>query len=262
MGLFDFLKKGSNPPPAAGAAPVKTASSKKVASFAKVVADKRAQTYDRAEAIQALSALKTGEGAEALLKRFAFSIDPSITDQEEKESAFVGVIAAGKDAIPHVLTFCERAEVLTWPLRILRDLCGDEEFKTELLKLAERFDTEYARNVEPKLQVIGALAEVHGEDVRAEVERFLDDSNETVRFHAVQTTFAQESEACVPALVKLLEAEESIRIKNKVCEGLVARKWRIPSELLQTASKGFGDVEDYSLAKDGTIARYGGFTIA
>jgi hypothetical protein len=260
MGLFDFLKKGSNPPPAGSQA--KTPAAKKVASHAKVVADKRAQTYDRAEAIQALSALKSAEAAEALLKRFTFTIDPSITDQEEKESAFVGIVGAGKDAVPHVLAFCEKAEVLTWPIRILRDLLDDGEYKAELLKLSETFDTEYARNVEPKLQVIQALGEVKGDDVLAAVERFLDDANESVRFQAVQTTLAQESRACLPALVKLLQAEESIRIKNKVCEGLVARSWKIPSELVGEADKAFSDLEDYALAKDGTVSRYGGFRIA
>ncbi len=261
MGLFDFLKKGSSPPPAAGGAP-KTPTSKKIASHAKSVADKRAQTYDRAEAIQALAAMKSGEAAEALLKRFTFTIDPSITDQEEKESAYLGVVAAGKEAVPHVVEFCEKAEVLTWPIRILRDILSDEELKVELLKLVESFDTEYARNVEPKLQVINALSELKGEDVRVAVERFLDDANETVRFQAVQAVVAQESEACLPALVKLLEAEESIRIKNKVCEGLVSRGWKIPAPLVGSATKAFEDLQDYALGADGKVSRYGGFSMA
>ena len=92
MGFFDFLKKkedankGSTPPPA----------DKKVAGHAKVVADKRAQTYDRMESLQALADVRTAESAAALLKRFSFSIDPSITDQEEKDVAFEGIVAAGR----------------------------------------------------------------------------------------------------------------------------------------------------------------------
>src|SRR4051812_37164790 len=109
MGIFDFLKKGSVPPP-----PAKPQLSKKVAGPAKTVADKRAQTYDRAEAIRVLSELKTAEAAEALLKRFNFTIDPSITDQEEKEAAFLGIVSCGEDAVAPVVEFCEKAEVLTW----------------------------------------------------------------------------------------------------------------------------------------------------
>src|SRR5690606_25078941 len=154
-------------------------------------ADKRAQTYDRVEAIHALAEMKTPEAAAALLKRFSFVIDPSITDAEEKELAFRGILAAGKDVVPAVVEFCTKAEALTWPLKVLKELLDEEEYRDELLDLLERFDTEYARNVEPKIQLVQALEEVVHEDVRESVERFFEDVNETVRFHAVQTTFAQ-----------------------------------------------------------------------
>ena len=75
-------------------------------------------------------------------------------------------LAAGKDAVPAVLEFCVKAEALTWPLKILRELLEDEEYRDELIDQLERFDTEYARNVEPKLQVIMALEEMVHEDVR------------------------------------------------------------------------------------------------
>ena len=257
MGIFDFLKKGSTPPPAH----TKTFS-KKVAGPAKIAGDKRAQTYDRAEAIRALVDLKTVEAAEALLKRFTFSIDPSITDQEEKETAFAGVVSVGEGVVPAVIAFCERAEVLTWPLRILRDVLDDEAYKAELLGLAANFDTEYARNVEPKLQVVGALGELKGDDVRAAVERFLEDSNENVRFTAVQSTFAHGTEASIAPLVKLLEQEESIRIKNNVCGGFVTRGWKIPPDLIERTKKALSDVDDYALGKDGAVKQEGGFSIA
>lgn len=249
MGLFDIFKKSaSSPPPATPAA-------KKVAGPAKIVADKRAQTYDRMEAIGTLAQLKTPEAAEALLKRFLFAIDPSITDQEEKEAAFQGVLGCGKDAVPFVRAFCAKAEVLTWPLRILRELLDDEEYTHTLLDLAKSFDIEYARNVEPKLQVIAALAEVPGDEVRETVERFLEDVNENVRFHAVQSTFAQGAQESLPALVRLLASEESVRIKNKVCEGVAAKRWFVPTELLETARTALRDVYEYSLSSDGSIQR-------
>lgn len=249
MGLFDFLKKGSNPPTAANSY------SKKVAGPAKIVGDKRAQTYDRAEAIRQLADLKTAEAAEALLRRFTFSIDPSITDQEEKEAAFEGIVTVGEAAVPAVRAFCEKAEVLTWPLRMLRSILDDAAYKAELLALAESFDTEYSRNVEPKLQVVAALEDVHGEDVRAALERFLEDVNETVRFHAVQSTFAQSSPESVEALLKLLEAEESVRIKNKVCEGFSQKGWKIPEALRERAQKALSDVFEFRMQADGAFAR-------
>ncbi len=252
MGLFDFLKKGSNPPPAAGdAAPV----NKKIAGHAKVVADKRAQTYDRAESIQALTEARSKDAAAALLKRFTFSIDPSITDQEEKESAFQGIVGAGPEAIPAVRAFCTKAEILTWPLKILRVLSDDASYKAELLALAEAYDTEYARNVEPKIQVVTALAEVQGDDVRAAAERFLTDVNETVRFHAVASTFAQNDEASLAPLLEMAATEESVRIKNKVAEGLAQKGWILPEEMRKDARKALADAYEWSVATDGTVAR-------
>lgn len=259
MGLFDFLRKSGSQPPQApeGKAP----SNKKVASLAKVVSDKRAQTYDRADAIKALADMKTVEAAETLLRRFSFSIDPSITDQEEKEMAFDGVVAVGEDVVPDVLAYCKKAEVLSWPLRILRQVLDDDAYGAKLIELASKFDIEYARNVEPKLQVIGALSDVKSEAVRVTVERFLEDVNENVRFSAVATTFEQDDQKSIPALVQLLEAEESVRIKNKVCDGLAEKGWKLDAELAARTEATLSDVEDFAL-EDGLMKRRGGFYMA
>ncbi len=249
MGLFDFLKKSNS------SAPPATAAEKKVSGPAKVVADKRAQTYDRAEAISQLSSLQTPEAASALLRRFTFSIDPSITDQEEKDAAYNGIVTVGKPAVAPILAFCERAEVLTWPLRMLKEILDEEEYVKELLALADAQDTDYSRNVEPKIQVLSALEEVSGDEVRAAAERFLEDSNENVRFHAIAATFAQANEESVPPILRAMFEEESVRIKNKICDGFVHRSWKVPEELLAQAQKAMRDVSDFRLGADGGFTR-------
>jgi hypothetical protein len=254
MGIFDFLKRGSTPPPKGATSPQKPIN-RKVASLAKLVADKRAQTYDRADAIRELAGMKSAEAAEVLIKRFTFSIDPSITDQEEKEAAFDAIVAAGKPMVEPIRAFCARAEVLTWPLRILHAILDDEEYKQELLTLAESFDTEYARNVEPKLQVVAALADVKGDEIHTALERFLDDVNETVRFHAVQSTFSQSRAASIEPLLKLLSVEESVRIKNKICEGFILKGWKVPEGSLAQVKKAMSDMDDFDLGADGAFVR-------
>jgi hypothetical protein len=97
VGIFDlFRKTPKNTTTSAASAP---AVDKKIAGPAKVVADKRAQTYDRIEAIQALVDMKSPDAAAALLRRFTFTIDPSITDADEKEVAFRGIIERGGQII-------------------------------------------------------------------------------------------------------------------------------------------------------------------
>ncbi len=91
MGLFDLFKGGTQkaegkPRPKASPA----------AKWADRV-ERRVQNYDRQEAIQALSEMGSAEAVEVLLKRFTFHIDPSITDQEEKDSAFRGILRAGRE---------------------------------------------------------------------------------------------------------------------------------------------------------------------
>jgi hypothetical protein len=249
LGIFDFLRKSSPPP---GGAPT----DKKVAGPARVVADKRAQTYDRLEAIQTLCAMKSVDAATALLQRFKFAIDPSITDQEEKELAYEGILEAGKSVVPAVREFCVKAESLTWPLKVLRELLDDEAYRAEMVQLLERFDTEYARNVDPKVQTIIALEDVPAAtEVREAIERFLEDVNETVRFHAIQTTFVQENEESVPALVRMLGAEESVRVKNKAAEGLTQRGWVIPEDQRDAMKAALRDTQGYALSGDGKVIK-------
>jgi hypothetical protein len=229
MGLFDLFK-GKSDKAASGQAPVPSAD-KNVARFGKVAGDKHAQNYDRIEAIDALARTANGEAAAALLKRFTFHIDPSITDQEEKDAALRGVLAAGEAAIEPIRTFCLRAESLIWPLKILKDLVPAERYVEELIRLLERFDTEYTRNVDPKQQLISELEHYNLPTVRPTVERFLEDVSEAIRFVAVATVFAQEDEAATPVLSRTLAAEESVRVKNRIVDGLVARGWVVPEEL-------------------------------
>jgi hypothetical protein len=218
MGFFDRFKKKTEGEQKASAA----------AKWAEAAGSKRAQTYDRQEAIQELCKLKTSEAVEALLKRFTFVVDPSITDQEEKDQAFDGIVAAGQEAVAPVRAFAVKAESLTWPMKILKELVSKEELIDELLGWLAKWDTEYAKFIDPKLQILQALEDYENPRIREAVERFLEDVNEPARFHAAATTFAQKDPGSIPALVRALLEEESVRIKAKIAEGLLANGWAIP----------------------------------
>jgi HEAT repeat protein len=192
--------------------------------------EKRAQNYDRQEAIQALADMATPDAVEVLLKRFTFHMDPSITDQEEKESAFQGILRAGKEAIVPVRAFAAKAESLAWPMKILKELVGHDEYLDELLRWLSRWDTEYAKFIDPKVQLLTALEEHKRPGIREGVERFLEDVNEPARFHAVTALIAQDDEAAIPALAHLLGDEESVRVRTRIAEGLALHGWLLPEE--------------------------------
>ncbi|MBI4701509.1 MAG: HEAT repeat domain-containing protein [Deltaproteobacteria bacterium] len=251
---------------------------RKFAGLAKTATNKNAQTYDREDALRALCAMGTPEAARVLLKRFTFQIDPTITDNEEKALAFEGIVTAGTASVAApggepasderraeqravvveaVREFCRRAETLTWPLKVLRELLDDESYERELLELLRGWDNEYVRNVEPKVNVLDALEEVVSPRVREAVAAYLGDVNETVRFHAVETTYKQGDRACVPDLVRLVQEEESVRIKNKVAAGLAERGWTVPQELRERFAQAMTDVHEYRIKRDGTVAKAG-----
>jgi len=192
--------------------------------------ERRAQNYDRQEAIQALSELGTAEAVEVLLKRFTFHTDPSITDQEEKDSAFRGIVRAGSAAIEPVRVFAARAESLAWPMKIVKELLDENEYVEELLRWLSKWDTEYAKFVDPKVQILTALEEHRSPRIAQEVERFLEDVNEPARFHAASTLLVQDAPGSVGALAKALVDEESVRVRVRIAEGLAARAWPVPAE--------------------------------
>jgi HEAT repeat protein len=240
MGLFDFFSKGSKGEKGKGDGAPKAPPKKgerEIARHAKLVGNKLSQNYDRQEAIEELGRIATSESAAALLKRFDFTMEPSITDQEEKESTMRGIVAAGEAAIDPIREYCKKAESLTWPLKTLREIVPSESFVEELLAILDLFDTEYVRNPEPKIQLIAMLEEFHTEDVRVAVEPFVTDASEPVRFAAVTTIFAVGKPESVPALIAALEEEESLRIKNRIADRIVERGWKIPEELRDTAKK-------------------------
>jgi HEAT repeat protein len=166
-------------------------------------------------------------------------MDPSITDREEKETAADGVVASGEGAIRAVRDYCACAECLTWRLKILRRLVSHELFVVELLELLERFDTEYVRNPEPKVQLIMALEEYPKEEVRVAIEPFLLVVNEKVRFHAVGATFAMEEPQAATSLAGALSDEESLRVKNRIAAGLAQRGWTVPDTARGALPDGF-----------------------
>ncbi|MEO7096311.1 MAG: HEAT repeat domain-containing protein [Polyangiales bacterium] len=244
MGFFDIFK--GKPAPSKSGAKSTTErpkpQSKEVARYADSIT-KRAQTYDRQEAIDQLSKQATTEAAAALLKRFNFVIEPSITDQEEKESAFRGCVSVGEQALPAIREFCTRAEGLTWPLRMMRELLDEEAYVTEVLALLAKWDTEYDRNADPKVQLLATLEEHKDPRVRAAVERFLDDVHEPTRFHVVSTLLAQDDPSVAAALAKAMLKEEAVRTQNRIAEGLAARGWPLPEDaraaVSQRISRGF-----------------------
>jgi len=244
MGLFDRFKGGAASKARTRGTPA--------AKWADRI-EKRVQNYDRQEAIQALSDMGTADAVEVLLKRFTFQMDPSITDQEEKEAAFKGILRAGKTAFEPVRAFAAKAESLAWPVKILKQLADENEYVEELLRWLSKWDTEYAKFVDPKVQILRALEDHKHPGIREGVERFLRDVNEPARFHAVSTLLAQDDDAIALPLTELLLEEESVRVRNRIAEGLLAHAWAIAPDRREATRKALPSA--YTVSHDGRVVK-------
>ena len=241
MGLFDFLGKKK---PAAG----NGGADREVMRFERVVGNKLSQNIDRQEAIEALSKMGTRASAAALLKRFDWLMDPTILDSEEKEAALAGIVRSGEEAIEPIRAYCRKSESLTWALKALAKIVPADRLADELLALLDQFDTEYIRNPEPKIQLINELSRHPTEDVRVAVEPFLNDASEPVRFIAATALLELNMSESVTSLVAALETEEALRIKNRIAQGLVDRKWPVPQDMLTTCKAALP--EDFKLTSN------------
>ena len=251
MGLFDLFKGKTK----SGGSNGEKKSSGSAAKYAEAAANKRAQAYDRQEALHELAKLRSADAVAALLKRFTFAVDPSITDQEEKQVAFDGILAAGKEAIEPVRAFAAKAESLSWPVRVLKELLSDEELVDELLVWLSRWDTEYAKFMDPKLQLLDALGDCKSPKVRPAVEPFLDDFTEEARYRAVQTILAQKEPESLTLLLDRFVDEESVRIKNKIVDGISSLGWVIPEDRRDAVRKAMS--YEYGVDGEGKITKRG-----
>lgn len=216
MGFFDLFKGGGG------------SGSGAVRKHAARVANKRSQAPDRWESIQALAQIGTEEAIDALLVRFSYQSEPSITDQEEKNAAYEAVIESGDVAIEPVKRFLRSTDAVAWAIKMLDALLSAEEATTEILGYLETMDLEYERDPEKKLTTLATLEERHDARIVPAVVRFLTDVNETARFHAATTIWAQQNAESVRAeLLAALAVEDSVRTRIRLLEGFAARNWDV-----------------------------------
>jgi HEAT repeat protein len=237
MGIFDVFKGGGSG----------------LAKHVTRVANKRAQQHERWESIQVLASDGSDEALRALLTRFNIRVDPSITDGEEKNAAFLGVVQNGKAALGPVRDFLDESETLAWPLKILKEIQSEEELTTTLLELLSKMDTEYERDPQKKIDIIASFEERKDPRIVEAVIRFLEDMNETVRFYAVGAILAQDDpDAALGPLTQAFLAEESVRVRIRMLDGYVERGWTL-GDVKGEASKKMPT--GYTLGKKGEVRK-------
>lgn len=237
MGLFDVFKGGGGG----------------LAKHVARVANKRAQKHERWESIQVLASDGSDEALRGLLTRFSIRVDPSITDGEEKNAAFLGIVQNGEAALGPVRDFLQSAETLAWPLKILKEIQSEEQVTTTLLEILAAMDTEYERDPQKKIDVIASLEERKDPRIVGAVTRFLEDMNETVRFYTVGAILTQgEADEALDAMTKALLAEESVRVRMRMLDGYIDRGWTLGDAKGEVSKR---IPTGYSIGKQGEVRK-------
>ena len=218
MGLLEFFGKAPN-----------------IKKHAARAGNKRAQDADRLTSLHVLAKAATNEklteelrrdAVEGLIGRFSFRRDPSITDQEEKDLAMNGIVGAGALSVQPVRGWLMRSDSIAWPVKMLQRLLKPEELIGLLLQLTGEMDTEYERDPQKKVDVLAQLEDHQDPRILPAIQKFVEDVNETVRFHAVSTMLAQENpEAGLEPMLKILPEEESVRVRVQVLNACIEHDW-------------------------------------
>ena len=193
-------------------------------------ANKKIKPDDRRPALHDLLVDGSDTAVEGLLRRFTFNYDTNIVmDEEEKNYVYEGLLAIGENILPIVRKHLKVAPSLSWGMRLVNDLCEHETVWEVLEEVLQDFDPEYERDPSRKIQLMTFLGEFKDERAMQALMPFLEDHDETVRYVTVESLFQQGDESARQALLELLinEEEESLRIKNRIIDGMIELGWKV-----------------------------------
>ena len=195
----------------------------------RVLRKTRAKDERMDESIHFLAELGTDEALLGLLRRYDVTIKSESMDRFEKELIHNLMIAKGSRVKESLFTFLRASENVTWPIQILRAITTEEEVVGQCLEVLAEELSKDSFKPDKKVRLLELLEDHLDERVAPVVAEGLKDFDETVRFGAVETLFAQGDDAArEPMLACLTDPdEESRRIKKRIVAGFVEKGWNV-----------------------------------
>lgn len=214
MGFFDFFTGGSG-----------------LQKHARRVANRDAQPEDREQSARWLAESGTEEALVALCGRFNLQLEHTLKDQKEKDLVLDLLAEKGPAGAAAVRAFARSSPNFIHALRLVERLEGNGAGTELLLDLlaAEKVEDEF--KPEKKRRLLISLAERKDARIVEAASRFLKDFDEGVRHAAVEALATQDGDAAREPLFRALvnPREESTRIRGRVGELFVQRRWALPA---------------------------------
>lgn len=223
----------------------------------KAATNKDAQHEDRFRALEKLHEDGSEAAIYALLSRFGFVYDKTISDEAEKEYVFEVLCNLPPErALPPLRRYLQRAESIAWPLRIL-DRVVELDQRVEVLgELCEQNPPDYVRDPSKKVQLVHHCGDEKDPRVAMLLAPYLADIDEGVRFAAAEALLRLAHEPTREALVAALvrPEEESLRLRRRISEGLAQLRWDLGAQAEAAAAV----LPDEVKAEGGRLVRKGG----
>lgn len=245
MGFLDFLFDKEK------------AEQRRIKKMLKTVRNMYVQPQERQFTLQQLLEIGSPDAIRAILARFHESAPNTTVDIEEKEYVYDLLVDASRrkpEIIDLVIEHIKKSESnINWPIKIIQDTHEFDEMCDFLREILKSCTIDYQRDPEKKQEVILRAADFENEELAREVARFVDDANESVRFHAVQTLVDQGfDEITQEALIRGLIHEDSLRIAQQIAKTFDQnRSWTVDDEHREAVEAALP--EDYTLHRQGYI---------
>lgn len=193
------------------------------------------QSADRYYAMQTLLDIGTLPALIGLMKRFTINASKSIEDEEEKSWVYNRLVGLDKALVlAAAKEFCLGADNIAWVLRIVEELADEQQEWDILDALLAQHPPGYERDPAKKMQLLGHLADIDDPRVEPILARYLDDPDESVRFHVVEALLGnaepgQPDPRVLEPLVARLghKDEDSLRLRARILTGLARLKWDV-----------------------------------
>ncbi len=191
------------------------------------------QSSDRWAAMEKLREDGSEEALLALCKRFSFSYDKTIEDQQEKDWAVSSLASLGEAALGPLRRYMKSAPNLGYPLQILGQLTTKERVLEVIDEILEDEEPGYVRDPKRRIDIIEWLGawKADAKDVVPRVLPYVEDFDENVRFKSIETISlkpeASAAETMCRAMVR--EEEESQRFQVRCAEILSEHGWSVGS---------------------------------
>ena len=193
------------------------------------VTNRDLQADDREMAAHWLSDNGTPKALLALMSRFEMKLEHQMHDRDERDVVYELLVRHG-DAVERPLRrHMKKALRVAMPLKLWMQLQGKEK---AIGLVYDMLRDEYERDdfkPQKKVDLLVWLTDYPRADAIENVTIFLKDFDEGVRYAAAEVILAQNSDAGRPLLEGPLAdpQEESNRLKVRLCEAFVSRRWTV-----------------------------------